>query len=163
MTPQRQRIVIGELRGWRRWQFGDKWVKGLKLAGNKFNGYIRTVIADAPANNETVRLDIYEWQTHYADKVKQEYTPKSHWVYSDGRVSLYLPDYLNDLDECHKFEQTLTDDEYTYDYENWLSKITYESHDGPYRGEKHRRLIQCASASRRCEAFIKTKNKWEES
>lgn len=162
MSPERQRIVIGELCGWRRWQFGDKWVKGLKLADNQFNGYIRRLIKDSPSDSKYVYLDIDENSQHPTISVINRYTPKSHWVYSDGRVSRYLPDYLNDLNECHKFEQTLTDDEYTYVYENCLSKITYNLSMGHYRGEKHRRYIQCATAEKRCEAFLKTKEKWED-
>lgn len=96
MTPKDIKISVGELCGWRRWMFGDPWVKGLRLADQRFDGYVRRVIEDAHPDSEIVRLDIPDLSEQKSDKIRRDYIPVSHWV-KGNLIRSTLPNYTNDL------------------------------------------------------------------
>lgn len=104
--------AIAKALGYRPWQFGDPWVKGLKLADLRFNNYIRKVIEDAPANSDTVKLDIDEAWTQSAAEVKQHYLPVSHWVSPEGKITAKVPKFVKDLNAMHIAESYLSSDEF---------------------------------------------------
>lgn len=104
--------TIAEAIGYRRWRFGDKWVKGLQLADLRFNGYIRRVIEDAPANSETVKLDIDEAWTQKTSEIIANYVPVSHWISPEGKISARCPKFTASLDAMHIAETYLTADEF---------------------------------------------------
>lgn len=105
--------TIAEAIGYRRWRFGDKWVKGLQLADLRFNRYIRRVIEDAPANSETVKLDIDETWTQKTAEVIANYVPVSHWISPEGKISARCPKFTDNLNAMHIAESYLTADEFT--------------------------------------------------
>jgi hypothetical protein len=112
-------IAIAEAIGYRRWRFGDRWVKGLQLADLRFNGYIRRVIEDAPANAEYVKLDIDEAETQKTAHVLTDYIPASHWVSPDNKITARPPNFAKNLNAMHIAESYLTADEF-YKYDNLL-------------------------------------------
>lgn len=63
-----------------------------------------------------------------------------------------LPDYLNDLNDCHEMEKTLHDAT-EMKYQEQLFDICYG-----FPGTN----VWQATARQRCEAFLKTIGKWEE-
>ena len=105
-------VAVAKAIGFRRWQFGDKWVKGLKLADLRFNNYIRKVIEDAPANSDTVKLDIDETPTQSVAELKQHYLPVSHWVSPEGKITAKVPKFVKDLNAMHIAESYLSSDEF---------------------------------------------------
>lgn len=104
--------TIAEAIGYRRWRFGDRWVKGLQLADLRFNRYIRKVIEDAPANSETVKLDIDETWTQKTSEVIANYVPVSHWISPEGKISARCPRFTEDLNAMYRAEAHLTADEF---------------------------------------------------
>lgn len=146
MKPEQQRIAIAEACGWRKWKFGDPWRKGLQLADQRFDGFIRRVIKDAPANSKTVLIDIDEMQTHDASDVISDYLPASHWVRND-EIKIFPPDYLNDLNAMHEAENVLNTRELWEIYKNHLLQWMTEP--------------ICATAAQRAEAFLRAIGKWE--
>jgi hypothetical protein len=97
--------------GYRPWQFGDPWVKGLRLNDTRFNNYVRKVIKDAPANVTYIKLDLDEIPTRSVIEVVSHYIPCSHWVSPAGKISARPPNFAEDLNVMHLAEQTLTNDE----------------------------------------------------
>ena len=148
MTPEQQRIAIAEACGWRKWKFGDPWRKGLQLADQRFDGFIRRVIKNAPANSKTVLIDIDEMQTHDVSDVISDYLPASHWVRND-EIRIFPPDYLNDLNAMHDAEKVLTSSQIAPYVE--LFEEMSERWSTPAFG----------TAAQRAEAFLKAIEKWE--
>lgn len=105
--------AIAEALGYRRWRFGDKWVKGLQLADLRFNRYIRRVIEDAPASSKTVILNIEDAWTQETAEVIKTHVPVSHWVSPEGKISARCPRFTEDLNAMHIAEAYLTADEFT--------------------------------------------------
>ncbi len=101
MSPEKQRIALAEIGGWRKWKFGDPWVKGLKLADKQFNGYVRQVIWPAPSASKTVKLNVDEAWTFDVAEVRRDFTPLSHWTSSSGAVRRCPPSYLNNITAIH--------------------------------------------------------------
>ena len=157
MTPEKQRIAIAEACGWRKWKFGDPWRKGLRLADQRFDGFIRRVIKDAPANSKTVLIDIDEMQTHDVSDVISDYLPASHWV-RDDEIRIFPPDYLNDLNAMHDAEKVLTDEQ-DLEYSEALEQVV-EGRFMANNAEDMRR-IRSATAAQRAEAFLRAIEKWE--
>jgi len=156
MTTNEKRIKIAEALGYRRWRFGDPWIKGLKLADGRFNGYIRRIIKDAEPDSKTVLLDIDEAWTNQVSEVVKHYTPRSHWV-KDGVVKASLPDYFNDLNACHQMEKKLSDNQWVTYMDNLCAA------NGRQCGlpkNTCRRAVIHATAAQRAEAFGKTLNLW---
>ena len=106
MTNEQINIAIAEACGWRKWKFGDPWRKGLRLADQRFDGFIRRVIKDAPANSKTVSIDIDEIWTRHVSEIIANYVPVSHWVRKD-EIRSSPPDYCNDLNAMHEAEKML--------------------------------------------------------
>jgi hypothetical protein len=111
--------AIARAMGYRPWQFGDPWVKGLKLMDTRSNNYVRKVIKDAPANVEYIKLDIDEIPTRSVIEVKANYIPCSHWVSPSGKITARPPNFVEDLNAMHDAEQTLTSDEMK-EYDHFL-------------------------------------------
>jgi hypothetical protein len=101
MTEKEINTTIMEITGWRRWQFGDPWIIGLKLADNQFNGYIRRVVQDAPADSHVIKLDVDEVWTYQTKHVIENFTPMSHWVKGSNIVARPIQ-YCKDLNEINK-------------------------------------------------------------
>ena len=148
MKPEAQRIAIAEACGWRKWDFGDPWRKGLRLADQRFDGFIRRVIKDAPANSKTVLIDIDEMQTHDVSDVISDYLPASHWVRND-EIRIFPPDYLNDLNAMHDAEKVLNQEQ----KEDYFFIIFNFYGNWP-------KAIQ-ATAAQRARAFLRVIGKWE--
>ena len=153
MKPEQQRRAIAEACGWRKWKFGDPWRKGLQLADQRFDGFIRRVIKDAPANSKTVLINIDEMQTHDVSDVISDYLPASHWVRND-EIRIFPPDYLNDLNAMHEAEMILIRPN-LYAKGGWG---TYLRHLSIVTDEQH--PID-ATAAQRAEAFLRAIGKWE--
>ena len=68
-----------------------------------------------------------------------------------------LPDYLNDLNACHEFEKTLTDDEWA-SYTCMLGLVIDKNNqlDG---AELEIKMVH-AQSSQRCETYIRIKGLW---
>jgi hypothetical protein len=66
-------------------------------------------------------------------------------------------DPLNDLNACHEMEKVLTDGQWL-EYERQICRLNYNK-------TKYSWAKSCiyATASQRCEAFLKTIGKWQES
>ena len=67
-----------------------------------------------------------------------------------------IPDYLNDLNACHEFEKSLPSS-LTQKY--WWSLCDVTGLD-QYEACRDPLLTVSATAAQRCEAFLKTINKW---
>lgn len=111
--------AIARAMGYRPWQFGDPWVKGLRLMDTRFNNYVRKVIKDAPANVEYIKLDIDETPTQKVAEVKANYIPCSHWFSPSGKITARPPNFSGNLNAMNAAEQTLTSDEMK-DYDHFL-------------------------------------------
>lgn len=75
----------------------------------------------------------------------------------DGHAGV-APDYPNDLNACHEFEETVGGEDWNQ-YERHLRAITLrDSQEGT---GLDRRLI-LAAARQRCEAFLRMKGLWKE-
>ena len=160
MKPEQQRITIAEACGWRKWKFGDPWRKGLQLADQRFDGFIRRVIKDAPANSKTVLIDIDEMQTHDASDVISDYLPASHWVRND-EIRIFPPDYLNDLNAMHEAEKVLSPANQLASGESqWSEYLVWLGFCGK---NKTHVVYGCvtATAAQRAEAFLRTIGKWK--
>jgi hypothetical protein len=103
--------AIAKALGYRPWQFGDPWVKGLKLMDTRFENYVRKVIKDTHAAATYVKLNIDKTQTQYAAEVKVNYIPCSHWVSPDNEIKAKPPNFVEDLNAMHIAEEFLTADE----------------------------------------------------
>jgi hypothetical protein len=103
--------AIAKALGYRPWQFGDPWVKGLKLMDTRFNNYVRKVRRDAPANVVYIKLDIAETPTQKVDELKANYIPCSHWVSPDNEIKAKPPNFVADLNAMRIAEEFLTADE----------------------------------------------------
>jgi len=85
------------------------------------------------------------------------------WEHVDGSTSSSvpvraksLPNYHASLDACATFEATLTDVEHSaYRGELWNTAMAET-------GDLHSRAFVSATAPQRCEAFLRTHNKWIE-
>jgi hypothetical protein len=102
---------IAKAMGYRRWRFGDRWVKGLILLDTRFNNYPRRVIKDATASEEYVEIDIDELRIHHVRDIKADYIPGSHWVSPEGKISVKPPNFINNLNAMAVAESILTADE----------------------------------------------------
>ena len=148
MKEEAQRIAIAKACGWRKWKFGDPWRKGLRLADQRFDGFIRRVIKDAPADSKTVLIDIDEMQTHDVSDVILDYLPASHWVRND-EIRSVVPDYTEDLNAMHDAEKILI---LGYPWDRYLRDLSIVT-DEEYPVD--------ATAAQRAEAFLRTIGKWE--
>ena len=148
MKLEAQQIAIAEACGWRKWKFGDPWRKGLRLADKRFEGFIRRVIKDAPANSKTILIDIDEMQTHDVADVILHYLPASHWVRND-EIKIFPPDYLNDLNAMHDAEKVLTSSQMA-PYVDSIQEMNERWATPAF-----------ATAAQRAEAFLRTIGKWE--
>lgn len=75
------------------------------------------------------------------------------------RPMLEVDDYLNDLNACHEFEKTLTDEEKVKYLYVLRDVVRGKSLTHPFGMES---AFDCAfaTAAQRCEAFLKAKNLW---
>jgi hypothetical protein len=103
--------TVAETLGYRRWRFGDRWVKGLCLLDARFNNYIRRVVEDAPANAEYVKLNIEEVGIRKVEEIKEHFTPASHWVSPYGKISAKPPNFTKNLNAMAVAESVLNADE----------------------------------------------------
>lgn len=82
-----------------------------------------------------------------------------YWLDRNGKEYLEEPDYPNDLNAMHEAEKVLTFDPQLdcqfHQYWNYLSAL------GP-SGNVGRRILLCATASQRAEAFLKTLGLWKD-
>ena len=114
-------------------------------------------------NEESIRIAIakicYPQYSHieptYDYTLNTDYEKDWVWVIKEDvyyNTALTLPDYYNSLDAMHEAETVLmpftSDDWQAYAY--WLAHIT------PLGGQDH------ATAPQKCEAFLRTKGKWDE-
>ena len=157
MKTIEQRTAIAAACGWRRWRFGDSWCKGLRLADKRFNGYVRRVIEDAPANSPTVKLNIDEAWTCDASEIVANYTPVSHWL-KNNQILFMPPNYLGDLNAMHEAEKILDPKGKDGAYEYWLRTVCHI----PERESAKERYFYRATAAERAEAFLKTLNLWKD-
>ena len=83
---------------------------------------------------------------------------KEHEYPHDEPVTIHqfsIPNYPEDLNACHEMETCVSPQmasQFKDDYEMWLDKIT----------RRAGRKIWNATASQRCEAFLRTLNLWKE-
>jgi hypothetical protein len=120
----------------------------LRLADQRFDGFIRRVSKDAPANSKTILIDIEETWTHDVSDVIANYLPASHWVRND-EIRSVVPDYTEDLNAMHDAEKVLNQkqkEDYFFIifnfYGNWPKAIQ-------------------ATAAQRARAFLRVIEKWE--
>lgn len=112
MSPEKQRIAIAEVCGWKPYRYED--------------GGIRWYIG----------------------------------IHHENSVSLEnLPDYLNDLNACHEMEESLSESQ-RHDYASKLARYFKELYPLGYYFITDFDMIH-ATAPQRCEAFLKTIEKWE--
>jgi hypothetical protein len=149
MSDEQINIAIAEACGWRKWKFGDPWRKGLRLADQRFDGFIRRVIKDAPANSKTVSIDIEEIWTRDVSEIIANYVPVSHWVRKD-EIRSSPPDYCNDLNAMREAEKVL----------KLGLRNTYDAELGLI-AKRDYCFIWETTASQRAEAFLRTLGKWE--
>ena len=73
---------------------------------------------------------------------------------ADGKWGL-IPDYLNDLNACREFEEVLNSPKYMqfHAFNNYAAMLCEMC--------KHEYNAIAATAAQRCEAFLKTTNKWK--
>ena len=73
------------------------------------------------------------------------------------------PDYLNDLNACHEFTAYMNYDQQV-EFAEILHSIVLENPDMVWWDLNPQETFQLlnASASQRCEAFLRVFNKWEE-
>ena len=152
MTDEKINIAIAEACGWRKWKFGDPWRKGLRLADQRFDGFIRRVINDAPANSKTVLIDIDERWTRDVSEVIANYIPVSHWVRND-EIKSVVPDFCNDLNAMHEAEKILTEEQCAFF--RAFSRERLEDHPASI-------YLWHATAKQRAEAFLRILGKLEE-
>lgn len=87
------------------------------------------------------------------------------WKSPRGGVAYLPPNYLHDLNDCHEFEETLSDRErlqYVEEIGKLVRQETADSGLNP-RAMEDRDVIfrhMHATAALRCEAFGKTKGLW---
>ena len=71
-----------------------------------------------------------------------------------------IPDYPTDLNSCHEFEKTLTDSQRPQ-YESKLTSIIRTLRGiPPHESHYSESFTTYATASQRCEAFLKTVGLW---
>jgi hypothetical protein len=69
-----------------------------------------------------------------------------------------LPDYLNDLNDCHEMENVLTLDQ----QERFVCVLDRMLHGGRASDLSECFVSLHATAAQRCEAFLRTLNLWEQ-
>jgi hypothetical protein len=81
--------------------------------------------------------------------------PDTWWTKGDNKLTLHLPDYLNDLNAMHEAEKVLDDEQAAtyYDLLNIKLPTTRCSID---------EYVIHATAAQRAEAFLRTLNLWTE-
>lgn len=75
-----------------------------------------------------------------------------------NRLMKHTPDYLNDLNSCHEFEKTLTDDEWA-GYVTMLDLVIDE--DRQLDGYELELAMIHAKAKYKCEAYLRAKGLWQ--
>lgn len=87
--------------------------------------------------------------------------------YKKGDALRMLPNYLNDLNACHEFEQTLTDKEYvkfSSGLDDIVTRDAFAAGTKPPFGLPATMLRHySATAPQRCEAYLRTKGLWDDS
>lgn len=158
MSPKLQRVIIAEFCGWRRWKYGDPWVRGLKLADQRFNGFRRTVLENESAESRTIKLDIDEAWTQQVKEVIENYVPVSHWISSDGIIAANPPDYPNDLNAIHDaiMKVIVRGKDIIKFYRN--EGLFQENLD--YLSEREQVPVWHFGAALYSEAFLRTVGKW---
>ena len=89
------------------------------------------------------------------DGVSRGYTP------TPGAYKKHLPDYLNDLNACHKMEKMLTGEQAEL-FEDELFDIAKAKNDVMKNPLPWRFSVCHATAAQRAEAFLRTIGKWKE-
>ena len=107
-TDEELRVKIAEKCGWRRWQFGDPYLKGLRLADQKFNGYVRIVTHVYPNG---ITLDVDESPLYRFNQIHQEFIPCNFWLSPKQKWWKNLPNYVNDLNAMHEAVSSLNREE----------------------------------------------------
>lgn len=154
MNEEKQRIAIAEACGWRRWQFGDPYLEGLRLADQKFDGYIRVVTRVYPNG---VTLDVDESPLYRFEQLQKRFLPTNFWLSYDKKWWKYPPDYLNNLNAIHEAEKILLDKRGDFFYLENLDKVCGRAKNSC--GFSIRMVM--ATAEQRAEALLKTIGKWE--
>jgi hypothetical protein len=149
MTPEEQRTAIAEACGYRRWKFGDPFLEGLRLADQKFNGYIRCITKVYPNG---VTLDVDESPLYSFEEMQENFIPVNFWLTPDNKWNKRLPDYLNDLNAMHEAEKILAN-------RYWTRYCQYLAELG---GGSVRFMSVHATASQKAEAFLRTIGKWKD-
>lgn len=151
MNQQEQNIAIAEACGWRRWQFGDPYLEGLKLADTKFDGYVRTVERVVQGG---VTLDIDESPLFTYDVLRSRFLPVNYWRSPIGFWTKNHDNYCRNLIACHEMEETLTKEE----RRRWEFVIA-----DMFREQGQTWFDVChMSAAKRAEAFLRVKGLWKD-
>jgi len=156
MNKEKQRIAIAEACGWKKWTKDDPFIKGQKFADTKFNGYVRKV---TKVFDNGVTLDVDESPLYKRNLfgTGKEFEPLNGWTSPSGKQYLNPPNYLNDLNACHKMEKALKPKQLS-SYCVILSNIL------PIHTPPHvETWVFHATAALRAEAFLRTIDKWEDS
>lgn len=84
-----------------------------------------------------------------------------------GGTGWNIPDYFNDLNACHEFEQTLTDEEYvkfSSGLDDIVTRDAFAAGTKPPFGLPATMLRHySATAPQRCESYLRTKGLWDDS
>lgn len=86
------------------------------------------------------------------------------WKNTDGTryAESLLPNYTSDLNACHEFEKTLTDEQFDA-FQIELSRVVFKHLCVvTYPVGFKQRSFWNATARQRCEAFLRVQGKWEE-
>lgn len=134
MSPEKQRIKIAEFCGWKlKWQ---------NMGGGPLFD---------------VKPKKFSWPVWIP--------PQDYWSSPAGKRYLNepdgkkeAPDYLNDLNEIHKAENTLTD----YEYDEFLEILEFITYSEGQTSSQQRRKKSSATAAQRSEAFLKIRDLWED-
>lgn len=112
------------------------------------------------------RVAIAEACGWWVEEYKSDFsTPKTRWVSPSGeRQSIGssdgIPDYLDDLNACHEMEKVLSKDDWDEKFYYWLGFVVS---GGQTTGLwEWRKMSVHATAPQRCEAFLRTIEKWQE-
>ena len=110
----------------------------------------RIAIAEA-CGWKNVTLRIIKNVKHEGDDITVGLWSDSGWI----------PDYLNDLNACHKMEKMLTYEQAEL-FEDELCDICKRLNDEKENPAPWRFAVVNATASQRAEAFLRTIGKWED-
>jgi len=113
----------------------------------------------SPEKQRIVIAEASEW-TYEPEEVCGVIYP---WLSESGDSYQELPDYLGDLNTCHEFEKTLSEEQKLKYYHYICVAVRKENGQSDHESIYAPLHTTHATATQRAEAFLRTIGKWEES